>query len=751
MALEKKKKLLVLDVNGLLLDTYFYRDKDLLPPQPPDATIGNFFVYKRPFCDEFLEFCLENFVVGVWSSARKHNVDNLVDYIFQGAKDQLAFMWADCTNTGLKHPENMHKPVFLKELSKLWEKLKSSLHLEAGEYGPSNTLLVDDSPYKALRNPPHTAIFPRPYKAHDLEDFSLNGVLRKYLEGLCKAVDVQSYVKQNPFGEPSITAGSLFWEYYNNALKLDNVHCENLIDSAQNLDMGIKTPSENAPGLNIVVSQKQNLEHTQEKATVQVEVGLVDDNEKAKTEWVHYFDAANNSLSTSDDQASVQTLLQTDAEDHSLDRNLRGKQGRSICETTEQARKLSKLDYRTYDGRIKCKRSGNNLPNKVPRLLGKSLHASYHENSQERNIEHSKGSWGGICGSSQKLPLQEDGNCFNDGNSFDERNHPEDVRWHNPLLRQAQTAHTNGDELNLISQRESFYRESQLCQKGKIKESAIVSSTPNWTPRYDTIHRHPRNLDAYNGRVTFGAKDLTYAPASSDIFSGYSDGKGRFYPSRGSDVHSFEVHANQGMMSTSMHKIRYSNRISGYSDESFDMCQNRSRESDRRMQHTSAFMESSAVADVDPESAELFHGAGKHYTYGASKPHQQNGPFRFANSGEAPPTSEHSSSITSEPHPPHLGLHQPSRCSLGDGEQCFRVMADDKEYWRKGSNSTISASNYTLPPKLLRQPNEGHLFPGKFPFENGSGGHQYKDQRNWQYPGMSYVDSRSVYRHHSRR
>ncbi|KAK4730821.1 hypothetical protein R3W88_023809 [Solanum pinnatisectum] len=39
-----KKKLLVLNLGGLL-------------------------VHRRPFCDQFLKFCLERFEIGIWSSA----------------------------------------------------------------------------------------------------------------------------------------------------------------------------------------------------------------------------------------------------------------------------------------------------------------------------------------------------------------------------------------------------------------------------------------------------------------------------------------------------------------------------------------------------------------------------------------------------------------------------------------------------------------------------------------------------------
>jgi len=58
-----------------------------------------------------------------------------------------------CTFTGHKTLENMHKPLVLKELRKLWNKEDPDLPWEDGDYSASNTLLVDDSPYKALRNP----------------------------------------------------------------------------------------------------------------------------------------------------------------------------------------------------------------------------------------------------------------------------------------------------------------------------------------------------------------------------------------------------------------------------------------------------------------------------------------------------------------------------------------------------------------------------------------------------------------------
>ena len=106
-----------------------------------------------------------------------------------------------CTDTGHKTLENSNKPLVLKELKKLWQKEDPDLPWEEGDYSPSNTLLVDDSPYKALRNPvfveispfvnlskmitynemthyfhlvqPHTGIFPHPYSYQNHSDDSL--------------------------------------------------------------------------------------------------------------------------------------------------------------------------------------------------------------------------------------------------------------------------------------------------------------------------------------------------------------------------------------------------------------------------------------------------------------------------------------------------------------------------------------------------------------------------------------------------
>lgn len=57
------------------------------------------------------------------------------------------------TQTGYNTLENVYKPLVFKELRKIWENDDPSLPWKNGDYNESNTLLLDDSPYKALLNP----------------------------------------------------------------------------------------------------------------------------------------------------------------------------------------------------------------------------------------------------------------------------------------------------------------------------------------------------------------------------------------------------------------------------------------------------------------------------------------------------------------------------------------------------------------------------------------------------------------------
>eukprot|EP00899_Mesostigma_viride_P016719 jgi/Mesvir1/25048/Mv18331-RA.1 len=202
-----KEKLLVLDVNGLLMDNAFKTERHLLPCRPHDAVVNNFYVYRRPHCEEFIKFCLENFVCAVWTSARRHNMEAMLDFLFGAQRERLLFCWDQsyCTDTGQRHPDNPRKPLFLKELAKVW----ALPHL-GGRFGPHNTLLIDDSEYKGAANPVFTGIFPPKYHADSEGDgaLGLGGFIRSFLDKLLASVspDLETFMRDNPFTCPPAPA-----------------------------------------------------------------------------------------------------------------------------------------------------------------------------------------------------------------------------------------------------------------------------------------------------------------------------------------------------------------------------------------------------------------------------------------------------------------------------------------------------------------------------------------------------------------
>ena len=209
----KHKHLLVVDLNGLLVDR---RMTPFVEPdgtkRAPDATFGKFFVYNRPHARAFVEWAFEHFTVGVWSSAQPHNARTLVSHIWGEHRDKLAFVWGQdkCTHVGAADPKKPRsKPILLKDLQKLWASPSFA------RFGPRNTLLLDDSPYKAAMNPDHCAIHPKAYAVGDVSasardakplsdpaDDALGprGALRAYLARLATEADfVDAFVAATPW------------------------------------------------------------------------------------------------------------------------------------------------------------------------------------------------------------------------------------------------------------------------------------------------------------------------------------------------------------------------------------------------------------------------------------------------------------------------------------------------------------------------------------------------------------------------
>ncbi|KAL3838212.1 hypothetical protein ACJIZ3_022803 [Penstemon smallii] len=214
-----RRKLLVLDINGLLADIVMPAPKNCRG----DIHMLGRAIFRRPFYDDFLKFCFHNFDVGIWSSRSRRVIDKVVDYLLGDQKYKLLFCWdmSYCTQTGFKTLDQRHKPLVCKVLQKIWDADFPNLPWKKGDYNETNTLLLDDSPYKALLNPLHTAVFPCSYDYRNRNDKSLGpgGDLRVYLEGLLTSENVQKYVEQHPFGQSAIGQTHSSWGFYSNVLQ----------------------------------------------------------------------------------------------------------------------------------------------------------------------------------------------------------------------------------------------------------------------------------------------------------------------------------------------------------------------------------------------------------------------------------------------------------------------------------------------------------------------------------------------------
>ncbi|XP_010502984.1 PREDICTED: uncharacterized protein LOC104780190 isoform X2 [Camelina sativa] len=205
-------------------------NKDVVSPLKDvkaDINIGRRAIFKRPFCEEFLKFCFDKFEVGIWSSRKQNNVVRITDFLLGDMKNKLLFCWdmSYCATTTVGSLENKHKYVVFKDLNRLWEKHDPNLPWQMGYYNQTNTVLLDDSPYKALLNPPYTAIFPHSYNHQNKTDTSLGngGDLRLHLQRLVEAENVQDFIKNNPFGQEAITEASESWEFYKEAIRMLHV------------------------------------------------------------------------------------------------------------------------------------------------------------------------------------------------------------------------------------------------------------------------------------------------------------------------------------------------------------------------------------------------------------------------------------------------------------------------------------------------------------------------------------------------
>ena len=130
-----KLKLLILDLDETLIHA---REQPL--EREADFRTDFYFVYTRPFIDEFLEFCCQNFKVGVWTTAGEYFASDVVGNLF--AEDYpLEFVWSHQRCTRVFDSEFLDY-YYVKDLKKLKRR----------GYCLEKMIMLDDTPRKLERN-----------------------------------------------------------------------------------------------------------------------------------------------------------------------------------------------------------------------------------------------------------------------------------------------------------------------------------------------------------------------------------------------------------------------------------------------------------------------------------------------------------------------------------------------------------------------------------------------------------------------
>ncbi len=117
-----RRTLLVLDLDETLLygtETPFER--------PPDITVCQYSIYKRPHVDEFLATCLAMFDVAIWSSASANYVEAIASALFPD-QSHLVFMWSSkrCT---YRYNYELQDYLLVKKLKTRISRIRTAVHV----------------------------------------------------------------------------------------------------------------------------------------------------------------------------------------------------------------------------------------------------------------------------------------------------------------------------------------------------------------------------------------------------------------------------------------------------------------------------------------------------------------------------------------------------------------------------------------------------------------------------------------------
>ena len=172
-----QKILLILDLD----ETLIYSTESTLAGSE-DFKVDEYFVYKRPGLDKFLDFISPIYDVAIWTSSSEDYAQEVVKNIFpQNYPLKFIYGRTKCTLTFLW---DQNEYIYAKNLSKLKRK----------KYSLEKILIIDDSPEKLKRNyGNHIRVEPFVGSNDDIELFRLI----KYLEKIKLSENVRIIEKRS--------------------------------------------------------------------------------------------------------------------------------------------------------------------------------------------------------------------------------------------------------------------------------------------------------------------------------------------------------------------------------------------------------------------------------------------------------------------------------------------------------------------------------------------------------------------------
>jgi len=170
------KKLLVLDLDETLIHA---TDKS---EYKHHFVVGPYIVFKRPYLENFLNFCNEHFEIGVWTSSTEDYANRIIKEIIP-EHINIKFLWSrDRCIREMNYETN--EINWVKDLKKLKKK----------GYSLSNIIVVDDSPGK-LKRQYGNLVRVEPFFGKD-DDSELKR-LESYLKTLTNVENVRTVEKRN--------------------------------------------------------------------------------------------------------------------------------------------------------------------------------------------------------------------------------------------------------------------------------------------------------------------------------------------------------------------------------------------------------------------------------------------------------------------------------------------------------------------------------------------------------------------------